>query len=186
MVRGVKSSIIRQALVAGALTLLVQGMEPAAPAVASQPSPAQKTCDDDAAKPEARIKACTAVISDQKLPADTRADAFATRGSIADDQGRHAEAIADFTAALKLVPNDPATLILRGNALDSSGQHELAIADYSEAIRLNPGDASGYYNRGTVYMDKGEKERALSDFRKALEIEPNYDLAKKAMAQLAK
>jgi len=156
----------------------------AGPALAAAPQVAQKLCEDEAAKPEVRIKACAMVIADPNQPDEVRADALATRGSLRDDLGRHAEAIADFTAALKLVPNDPATLILRGNALDASGERELAIADYSEAIRINPGDASGYYNRGTVFMDKGDTERAAADFRKALEIEPRYDLAKKALAPL--
>ena len=145
-----------------------------------------KACQDDKIDREKRITACNQVIGDTKQSVDDRAEALSTRGSLRDDAGRHDEAIADFTEALKLVPNDPAVLILRGNSYDSKGDKQRAIADYSESIKHNPGDAAAYYNRGSVYQELGDKDKALTDYKKALEIDPDFDSAKEGLAELTK
>lgn len=145
-----------------------------------------KPCQDDTLDRDKRIAACTRVADDAKQSKDDRAEALSTRGTIHDEAGRHDIAIADFTAALKLVPDDPAVLILRGNAYDSKGEKQLAIADYSESIRHNPGDAAGYYNRGSVYQEIGDKQKALADYKKALEIDPSFDSAKEGLAEVTK
>ena len=145
-----------------------------------------KTCQDDKADREKRIAACNQVLGDTKQPVDDRAEALGTRGTLRDDAGQHDEAIADFTEALKLVPNDPAVLILRGNAYDSKGDKQRAIADYSESIRHNPGDAAAYYNRGSVFQEIGDKDKALADYKRALEIDPEFESAKEGLAELTK
>ena len=134
----------------------------------------------------ARVAACAVVIADADQPADVRADAYTVRGSALDEDGRHDEAIDDFNAAQKLVPNDAVALIARGNAYDSKGDKHRAMADYSEAIRVNPGDAAPYYNRGAIHQELGEDAKAIADYKRALEIEPEFDSAKQGLAELAK
>lgn len=147
---------------------------------------ARATCEDEERKPEERIAACTRVIDDKASKIDERADALVSRGGLIDDLGRHDEAIADLSAALALVPNDPAALILRGNAYDAKGLKKEALADYDEAIRINPGDASGYFNRATILEEMGERTRAMADYRKALQIDPSFEKAKTNLAALQK
>lgn len=145
-----------------------------------------KPCQDDKLDRDKRILACSRVVDSARETKEARSEALSIRGAVHDDAGRHDTAIADFSAALKLIPEDPATLILRGNAYDSKGEKQLAIADYSEAIRLNPGDAAGHYNRGAVYQELGDKEKALADYKKALEIDPDFDAAKEGVGELVK
>jgi tetratricopeptide (TPR) repeat protein len=54
------------------------------------------------------------------------------------DQGRVAEAIAQYQAALNLSPNIPEIHCNLGIALASQGQREAAAAHFEEALRLKP------------------------------------------------
>ena len=57
-------------------------------------------------------------------------------------------AIADFSKAISLNPNDKEAYYNRGNSkLDLENYYE-AIADYTKAIELNPDYTKAYYNRG--------------------------------------
>ena len=173
------------AFVLAALLLSVDPLSDGPSPVAAQSSKPSEQCEDFRLAAKQRIAACSRVIADRRQSDEDRAEALTTRGSLFDDEGRHDEALADFTAALKLVPNDPTTWIARGNAWDNKGEKQKAIADYTEAIRLNPGDAAPYYNRGTVHQELGETAKAAADYRKALEIDPEFDQAKQALAELA-
>jgi tetratricopeptide (TPR) repeat protein len=171
-----------------ALAAYLAVLPPTAPAGATSPGDAARirTCESEDAAPAARLAACTELIKRRSLSEEIRAEALVNRGVLLDEQGRHAEAVADLTEALRLSPNDPSTLIHRGNAYDALGRKAEAFADYSEAVRLNPRDASGYFNRGTLLEEMGRTAEAVADYRKALEIDPGYEAAKAAMADLAK
>jgi tetratricopeptide (TPR) repeat protein len=144
----------------------------------------KQLCENEDAKPQARMPACDTLIANTGLPVDVRADAHVARGNIADEAGRYDEAITEFSAALKLVPDDPSTLILRGNAYDAKGDKKRALADYDVAIRINPGDASGYFNRGTILEEFGDRDKAMADYKKAIEIDPTFEKARANLAQL--
>jgi tetratricopeptide (TPR) repeat protein len=156
------------------------------PAAAQRAIPDLVICKGGPGEVDTRIAACGRVIDDTSRSADDRADALVARGMMEDDRNAHEKAIADYTAALALVPDEPATLILRGNAYDGKGDQASAIKDYTEAIRLNPGDAAAYYNRATSYEEIGERQNALADYKRALEIDPKYELAQKALADLTR
>lgn len=143
-----------------------------------------KDCQDDNLAADRRIRACTAVINDSTQSAAARIDALAARGAAHDDNEKYDDAIADFTAALKLQPNDSMIFVLRGNAYDSKGDPQRAIADFNDAIRINPREAAAYFSRGTVHEDMGRKDLAIADFRKTLELDPNHDEAKQALTGL--
>ena len=53
-------------------------------------------------------------------------------------KGDHDKAIADFTEAIRLNPNDAEAYYSRGCEYFEKGDHDRAIADFTEAIRLNP------------------------------------------------
>lgn len=153
------------------------------PALANDP-PEMKLCLDETRDNAPRIAACGKVIATKSAAADIRAEAQVVRGLLHDDEEDYEKAIADYTDALKLVPDDHATLVLRGNSHDANGSPQLAIADYTAATKLAPDDASAFYNRATVYEELGEKDKAIADYTKALEIDPEYTDAKEALAQL--
>ena len=56
--------------------------------------------------------------------------------------------LADFSAAIRLVPNDAATIKARGFALSEMGRLALALADLSRAIELDPEDSLSLGGQG--------------------------------------
>ena len=63
-------------------------------------------------------------------------DAF-NRGLAYARQGEYEQAIADYTAAIKLNPQLAEAYYNRGNAYRRQGEYDQAIADYTAAIGLN-------------------------------------------------
>jgi tetratricopeptide (TPR) repeat protein/predicted small secreted protein len=91
-----------------------------------------------------------------------------------DKKAVYDRAIADFTQAIRLDPNNAKAYTERGDAYADKGDSERAIADYTQAIRIDPNYAWAYNNRGLSYNDKGEYDRAIADYTQAIRLDPNY------------
>jgi tetratricopeptide (TPR) repeat protein/predicted small secreted protein len=83
-------------------------------------------------------------------------------------------AIADFTQAIRLDPDNAKAYKERGNAYYIKGDYDRAIADYTQAIRLDPDYALAYHNRGDAYSDKDDYDRAIADYTQAIRLNPDY------------
>ncbi|MBK7937821.1 MAG: tetratricopeptide repeat protein [Lewinellaceae bacterium] len=93
------------------------------------------------------------------------------------DQGLLEEAIADWTEAIRLDPNDAVAYMNRGAARSELGDKQGAILDYDEAIELNSNYTLAYTNRGAAKAELGDKQGAILDYDKAIELDPNLALA---------
>jgi tetratricopeptide (TPR) repeat protein len=101
------------------------------------------------------------------------------------NQKNYDSAIAQFTEAIRLDPNNAVYYKNRGTVYNEKGDYDRAIADATEAIRLRPNDyAEPYLDRGVAYANKGNLTQARTDINKALQINPNYQAAKNVSAQL--
>ncbi|MBN1385182.1 MAG: tetratricopeptide repeat protein [Elusimicrobia bacterium] len=89
-------------------------------------------------------------------------------------KGLHDKAIADFTTAIKINPDDAEAHYNRGISYSYKDACNEAIKDFTKAIELNPKYVEAYNNRGNVYFDKGLYDKALNDYNKAIEIDPNF------------
>ena len=83
-------------------------------------------------------------------------------------------AIADFTAAMKLVPS-PSTLLQRAASLRAKGAYDDAIADFTSALTSEVRDANLdawdiYDERGYTEFMAARYDAAAGDFGKALEL----------------
>jgi tetratricopeptide (TPR) repeat protein len=94
-------------------------------------------------------------------PAWADADSEFNAGEAAYNNGELDTAIAHFTKAIQLKPDDAFAYGNRGSAYDHKGHYDQAIADYSKAIELKPDDAIAYGSRGLTYEELG-RSRALS------------------------
>ncbi|MGD0017255.1 MAG: tetratricopeptide repeat protein [Verrucomicrobiia bacterium] len=85
-------------------------------------------------------------------------------------QGRVSEAIAEYSAALRIKPNyvDPHNGL--GAALASQGKVSEAIAEYAAAVRLRPDDADAHYNFGIALVRQGNMSEAIEQFEQALRL----------------
>ena len=98
--------------------------------------------------------------------------AYYNRGVLNQDQGKLAEAIADYSSAVKLDPEYSEAYYNRGLSRESQGDLTGAIVDYSEAIQLNPKYVEAYNNRGVLRKAKGDLAGAVTDFNTAIRLNP--------------
>jgi tetratricopeptide (TPR) repeat protein len=121
---------------------------------------------------ELRLRACSAVIAGANYSADDKALAYRYRGSARNDAGAGAQAIADFSQAIRLRPNDAAGFAGRASARVATRDFDGAIADYNEALRLTPEVASLHVGRGHAYFVRGDATAAIADFTEAIRLNP--------------
>jgi tetratricopeptide (TPR) repeat protein len=121
---------------------------------------------------EVRLRACSEVIAGSAFGPDDKVVAYRNRGNARADAGAGVEAIADFSEAIRLRPNDAASHAGRGRARLSLGDILGAIADYSEALRLMPDSSSFLVGRGHARFVKGNLPDAIADFTEAIRLDP--------------
>lgn len=103
-------------------------------------------------------------------------DALYSLACVKFDLGENKEAITDFTAVIKRVPNSDDTYSLRALAYRGLKQNEKALEDYSLAININP-NGNNFYNRGAFLTDIGYYKEAYSDLTMALKLNKNNAFA---------
>ena len=95
------------------------------------------------------------------------------RAHEAHQRGEYDSAIADYSEAIRINPNEANIYYNRGTANFYIAQYESAIDDFDEAIRINPNDERFYNNRGLAKRHLGQYESAVDDFDEAIRINPN-------------
>lgn len=96
-----------------------------------------------------------------------------TRGRVHLSQGRGAEGLADFDAALAIEPDHGPTHEARGLALGMLERWDDARASFTRAGELSPDSASPYLQRGRINVLAGDTEAAIKDITEALEVDPD-------------
>jgi lipoprotein NlpI len=124
----------------------------------------RKRCADG--NPDLAIGGCTALIESGQETPIYQAIAFYNRGTAYGHKGEYDKAIADYDAALRLKPDDPAAFSNRGSAYRHKGEYDKAIADSDTVIRLNPNYPFAYLNRGVANFYLARFPAAASDFEK--------------------
>jgi len=67
--------------------------------------------------------------------------AYNGRGNVYYSKRDYDRAIADYTEAIKINPNDAVLYANRGNAYREKRDYDRAIADYEAALRISPNNA---------------------------------------------
>jgi tetratricopeptide (TPR) repeat protein len=98
--------------------------------------------------------------------------AYFNRGVVNQDEGKLAEAIADYTSAVTLDPEYSEAYYNLGVSRESQGDFTGAIEDYSQAIQLKPKYAEAYNNRGALLKVKGDLVGAVMDFNTSIRLNP--------------
>jgi tetratricopeptide (TPR) repeat protein len=116
---------------------------------------------------------------------NARAIEISNRGSAQKALGNRAEAIADYTQALALYPENEKLYrahcyLNRGNAQQALGNHAEAIADSNLALALYPENeklhrADCYSNRGNAQQAFGNHAEAIADSNLALALYPENE-----------
>jgi len=99
-----------------------------------------------------------------------KADAHLRRGNIRYTLKQAGGAVADFTAALELAPDQVGICLNRGNAYKLSGDYKAATSDYSKLLKHDQFRAMGLTGMGDVFL-------LTKNFAKAEEY---YEAARRA------
>ena len=105
------------------------------------------------------------------------AETYFLWGNAKYDLGDYAGAIADYTMAIRLQPDDADVYNNRGVAKIYLEQYFAAIADYDTTIRLQPNDTDAYYNRGNAKFRLEQYFAAISDYDTAIRLKPDFIIA---------
>ena len=99
--------------------------------------------------------------------------AHSNLGSELANQGRVAEAVTEYAAALRIKPDYPELHSNLGNVLASQGRIEEAVAEYATALRINPDCAEAHNNWGLLLAGQGKLAEATAEYQAALRIKPD-------------
>ncbi len=111
-----------------------------------------------------------------------------TRLALADSnmtRRQYVAALAQYDAAAKLRPNDPAIQNQRGVAYKNLKQYPKALQAFKQALALDPSNAQVQNNIGVLYELLGNKAQAVTAYKKALALNPSLEVARKNLSRFA-
>jgi superkiller protein 3 len=94
-------------------------------------------------------------------------------------QNRIDDAIAHYSEAVRLAPDEAEWRVNLGLLLVRKGDIAGAAESFDQAVRLRPQDAESYNNLGAMLARLGRTPEAIAAYTRALEIRPQYALARR-------
>ncbi len=79
----------------------------------------------------------------------------------------------EFTAALKLNPNNKEVHVNLGAIYYRTGRFPKALEQFDQALKLDPNLAIAHFNRGQVFLETEKYDKAIEAFKTALRLDPN-------------
>jgi len=110
------------------------------------------------------------IVSKGFAISDTTAHLYMTRGLIYQYTQRPSLALADFSKAIELAPDDVDYYILRANYFIQAAEGYNAYSDISSAIKLDPENDEYYYYRAYILTNLNVQDEALIDIEKAISL----------------
>ena len=95
-------------------------------------------------------------------------------GVALDQQGRYAEALAEYRKAAELAPERYQIYNNLGNLLDKMGKPDEALTEYRHAVRLKPELPVLHDGLGSVLVELGCFSEAMNEFTMAAHLDPTY------------
>src|SRR5262249_702421 len=116
------------------------------------------------------IEDCTRYLKLETGDVDETAYAHYQRGVCLAQSQREADALADFTAALRLKPTHEGAIHDRAVLFLFTGKFKEAIADCDAALRLKPRQGDLHAIRGVCRKHLGAVDAALPDLEEAIAL----------------
>lgn len=95
------------------------------------------------------------------------ADAYLQRGDAHKNLGHFDLALADWSRAIDLDPNQAQAYTARGTYYQSKNETAKALSDFERSLELNP-TVDGYFQRGQLYAALGQFDKAIEDYDRAI------------------
>ena len=102
---------------------------------------------------------------------------YRSRGSSLANLREFEPAIADYTVAVQIQPDDVEAYYERSQIYCRLNQIEKAIADLTRIIEINPDNTFIRRQRAGAFLNLKQYEKAIRDFTRLIEIEPDNDSA---------
>lgn len=137
-------------------------------------------CDDytdDKDKLAEALITCNALLAEAATDSASRADLLHARGRVQHDLGNHARALADYTAALEIDPDNSYALFNRGLIHAVMGNQPRAIEDFNASLELRPDNYQAYHERGLSYLNMGMFNEAIADMTLVHTRDPDHEYA---------
>lgn len=110
-------------------------------------------------------------------PKESDSLALYRRGVAHNGLGQTDRALADYSEAIRLDPDEPNAYFERGIVLATRKRaYVRAIADFNRALELAPNNIDALVHRGDAYGQMGDFARALADLDRAVGLAPDYQL----------
>jgi tetratricopeptide (TPR) repeat protein len=94
-------------------------------------------------------------------------------GVTLDTQGKSEEAASNYSALLKIKPNDVATHNKFGLCLISLGKTNEALSEFRLVLRLDPRNTDAMNHLGNTFVHQGKVDEGIAQLRDALKIATN-------------
>lgn len=96
-----------------------------------------------------------------------------TRGKLAFEAQRYAEAVDEFRKAVAAKPDSVTARLNLGAALTQIGDLRGAAEQFEEALRIEPGKVNAHYNLAILLAGDNKHTEAINHLQSALKVEPN-------------
>jgi tetratricopeptide (TPR) repeat protein len=108
---------------------------------------------------------------------------FLSRGKVAFEAQRYAEAAVEFRKAVAAKPDSVTARVNLGAALVQLADLKGAVEQFSEAISIEPRNANAHYNLAVILARQNKHDEAIEQLRSALSIDPQDLAARFLLAQ---
>ncbi|WP_170754098.1 tetratricopeptide repeat protein [Ruegeria lacuscaerulensis] len=135
------------------------------------------TCFGGKAKHTQAVSACTALLNGNGATEANRNALFRFRGRAYYRDRQFDMAVADYTRALAVYPNDANSFLRRAFAYDALGDTQAAAADYDSALQIDPDSLFALYRKSGFDRRNGRPHAARRGLQAALKIDSGYGRA---------
>ncbi len=126
----------------------------------------------------------TKAIDSKEIEGNDLAFAHYNRGNLLSTKKKHAEALADFSKAIELLPDFGDAYHDRGLVHAEQKRYPEALDDFSRAVFLLPMRPDVIFNRGHLFELMGKKNEAIADYRLARQLAPKFKEPQDALRRL--
>ncbi len=98
---------------------------------------------------------------------------YVNRGAAYQKIFENDKALADYSKAIEMNPNNPNVYMYRGFLYYQNNEFATAIVDFDMVLEIDENNHFAYYNRGMAYMKLNENEKSCQDFHKACQLGNN-------------
>lgn len=95
---------------------------------------------------------------------------YVNRGAAYQKIFENDKALADYSKAIEMNPNNPNVYMYRGSLYYQNSDFASAITDFDMVIEIDENNHFAYYNRGMAYFKLNENDKGCQDFHKACQL----------------